>query len=339
MLIKGVPLVEMLGYDTESDPEEAPLEAEELQSLGSRVPLMGDEFEAFEPTDSAFRKRYRSSYETPSPSLTLLVQKRRMRVQMRMTRESQSLDDEGHGLGDEDHGLDDEGHEEEKAIPEGQQQAVPVVETAASEPLGLGYGALRPRELAVGEDQPTLGTWVDPEDGRVYTDIPAYVPLFAPVQTPPSPEWSLGSLPVSPLSPVVPSPIALPMATLTATILRLDALPPTLFADIDKVVRELYTRSGAVSDQIFSQRFRFRSLEREKEKATVTFGALWRPVLALEAWAGHVDTRMADMSLAVYDDHRLIHDMLVQQVAMPHELQEMSGRVTALEQKRDRRGQ
>ncbi|GKB75322.1 hypothetical protein Tco_0942217, partial [Tanacetum coccineum] len=36
--------------DTESEPEEAPYEAEELQSLGSRVPLMGEEFEAVEPS-------------------------------------------------------------------------------------------------------------------------------------------------------------------------------------------------------------------------------------------------------------------------------------------------
>ncbi|GKG60832.1 hypothetical protein Tco_0614394, partial [Tanacetum coccineum] len=33
---------------------------------------------------------------------------------------------------------------------------------------------------------------------------------------------------------------------------RLDALPPTLFADIDRDVRELYTRSGVVRDEIFS---------------------------------------------------------------------------------------
>ncbi|GJV15638.1 hypothetical protein Tco_1360961 [Tanacetum coccineum] len=86
-------------------------------------------------------------------------------------------------------------------------------------------------------------------------------------------------------------------------------MPPTLFADIDKDVRELYTRSGVVRDEIFSQ----------------------RPVLALEAHAGHVDTRMADMSRAGYDDHRRVHDMLVQQAAMQRELQEMRVRVTALE--------
>nr|GEY23649.1 hypothetical protein [Tanacetum cinerariifolium]GEY23832.1 hypothetical protein [Tanacetum cinerariifolium] len=247
-----------------------------------------------------------------------------MRVRMRMTRER--LNDEGHGLGDEDHGLDDEYHglkgeglgleEEEEAVPEGQQQAVPVMKTTASEPLGLGYRA-------------------------VYTDIPAYVPLAAPVQTPPSPEWSLGSLLVSLSSLVVPSPIASPVATLTATISvdedqflkvgaqlelhrsilydhtqRLDTLPPTLFMDIDKDVRELFTRLGAVRDKIFSQRYRFTNLEREQERATVTFGSLWRPVLALKAWVGHVDTRIADVSRARYDNHRLIHDILVQQATI-----------------------
>ncbi|GJX44077.1 hypothetical protein Tco_0260753 [Tanacetum coccineum] len=86
-----------------------------------------------------------------------------------------------------------------------------------------------------------------------------------------------------------------------------DTLPPNLVADIDRDVRELYTR------------------------------ALWRPVLTLEAWAGHVDTWLEDTSRDRYDDHRLILDMLVQQAAIQRELQEMRGRVTALEQESDRR--
>nr|GEZ33867.1 bet v I domain-containing protein [Tanacetum cinerariifolium] len=53
------------------------------------------------------------------------------------------------------------------------------------------------------------------------------------------------------------------------------------------------------------------SLEHEQERITVKFGALWRPVLALEAWAGCVDTWMTDMSWAGYDDHKLVHDMLL----------------------------
>ncbi|GJV60056.1 hypothetical protein Tco_1466156 [Tanacetum coccineum] len=376
---------------------------------------------------SSFHKRYRSSYETSSSSSPTLPVRKRYRGTSELIldtdsegcelgeedteedessdaddeREGQDLDDEGQDLDNEGQGLDDEGQgsedegpsmEEEEAAPEGQQQAVPVVDTTVSEPLGLGYGAARRRALeSIEEIAPStyevgqssrsvpepegverisafrksaLVTWVDPEDDKVYTDIPAYAPPAAPVKTPPSPEWSLGSLPVSPSSLVVPSPIASLVATSAATISvdedqfievwaqlelhgsilhdhtqRLDALPPTLVADIYKDARELYTRSGAVRDEIFSQMYRFRSLEREQEKATMTFRALWRPMLALEAWAGHVDTRMADMSWARYDDHRLIYDMLVQQAAMQRELQEMRGRVTALELERDRREQ
>ncbi|GJU73118.1 hypothetical protein Tco_1264523 [Tanacetum coccineum] len=106
-----------------------------------------------------------------------------------------------------------------------------------------------------------------------------------------------GSREVSPSSPVVPSPIALPVATPTATIL----------VDEDQFIEEckgaIY-RSGAVRDEIFSERYRFRNLEREQERATLTFRALWMPMLALEAW---------------------------------RELQEMRGRVTALELERSRR--
>ncbi|GKA73491.1 hypothetical protein Tco_0779793 [Tanacetum coccineum] len=280
--------------DTESDPEEETSAVEELQSLGSRVPLMGEEFEAFKlictrtdashssassdsttplspdyplthvlpnptPTralfhrktarmtvhvqlamspshsarvtkamaflDLASRKRYRSSYEIPSSSsssLALLVRKR-----YRGTSELiLDTDSEGDELGEEDTkedeslDADDEREivwEEVEVVPEGQQQGICVVEITASEPLGLSFGALRRLELAVGEDQPTLTTWVDLEDDRVYNDILIY-PLVARVQTPLSPEWSSGSLPISPSSPVVPSPIASPVATPTATI-------------------------------------------------------------------------------------------------------------------------
>nr|GEX90206.1 hypothetical protein [Tanacetum cinerariifolium] len=80
-----------------------------------------------------------------------------------------------------------------------------------------------------------------------------------------------------------------------------------------------------------------RSQEHELERTAVMFGALWRLVLALEAWAGHVNTRMTDMSRARYDDHRLVHDMLLQQTSLQRELQEMRGFVTPFEQERDHR--
>ncbi|GJU86887.1 hypothetical protein Tco_1294433 [Tanacetum coccineum] len=406
--------------DTESEPEEAPFEAEGLQSLGSRVPLMSEEFEAIElsgtrtdsshssassdsttplspdhpltnvlptptPTRASFHRRTARMAVRAQPAMSpglsasvteamaLLDSAFRDKLGDEDIKEDESLDadderemfdDEGHGSNDEGHGLEGEEfglEEEEVAAPEGQQQAFLVVDTAASEPLGLRYRAARHRAPEPIEEIAPSTYEVDPEDERVYINIPVYPPV-APVQTSLSPEWSSGSLPVSSSSPVVPSPIASLVATLTATISVdkdqflevgaqlelhriilynhtqcLDALPPTLFVDINKDVRELYTRSGVVRDEIFSQRYRFRSLEREQERTVVTFRALWRPVLALEAWAGHVDTRMADMSRAGYDDHRLIYDMLVQQVALQRELQEMRGRVAALEQERGRR--
>ncbi|GKD40021.1 hypothetical protein Tco_1260228, partial [Tanacetum coccineum] len=118
------------------------------------------------------------------------------------------MDDESHGIDDESRGLDDKGHsvesdgfglEEEEAIPGGQQQATLFVGIAMSVPLGIRYGVLRRRELALKEDhvyntfevgqgsgsapecerpervsasiQPILTTWTDPEDGMVHIDV------------------------------------------------------------------------------------------------------------------------------------------------------------------------
>ncbi|GJZ97311.1 hypothetical protein Tco_0669764 [Tanacetum coccineum] len=252
--------------DTVQESDQGAPQAGESQPLGSKVPLISKEFEASEPSG------YRSSYETSSSSSPTPPIRKRYRGTSEhildtetkdessnsdVEREGHGLDDEGHSLGDEGHGLDVEGH--------------------GLEDEGLGSE----EEEEVAPD--------DPEDDRVYTDIPTYPPV-APVQTPPSPEWSSGSLPVSPSSLIVPSPIASLVATPAATI--------------------------SVDEYQFLEWYRFRSLRREQERATMTFGALWRPVLALEAWTGHVDTRMAEMSRARYDDHRLIHDMLVQHAAM-----------------------
>nr|GEV08703.1 hypothetical protein [Tanacetum cinerariifolium] len=197
--------------------------------------------------------------------------------------ESHGVDDESHGLDDESYGIDGEGRGiesdgiglgEEEAVTEGQHQAVSVIGTTVIEPLVLG----RSERMSTFR-QPTLTTWTDPEDGMVYIDVPIYPPPEPPVQTPPSPEWTSGSLLISPspsvvplliLSPMipltVPSPIASPMDTSTATI-SVDEDP---FIEIDRDVSELYNRSGAVRDEIFSQRYRFRSLEHEQERTAVT---------------------------------------------------------------------
>nr|GEX05184.1 hypothetical protein [Tanacetum cinerariifolium] len=245
---------------------------------------------------SSFRKRYRSSYKTPSPSSspTLPIWKRYQGTSepIKDTKD-ESLDSDakrdsskgkGHSSEGEGHGLEDESIslEEEETVPKGQQQAVLVVDTTMNEPLGFGYKALRRRELALGEGS-VPSTFEVGQSSRVYTDILTYVPPAAPVQTSPSPEWSSSSLPVSPSSLVVPSPIALLVTTPAATISRLDAVPSTLFEGYGRDLMELYTRSREARDGFFSQRYRLRSLEHEQERATVTFRALWRQVLALEA--------------------------------------------------------
>ncbi|GKC82149.1 hypothetical protein Tco_1137866, partial [Tanacetum coccineum] len=130
-----------------------------------------------------------------------------------MDDESHGMDDESHGLDDESHGLDDEGHsvesdgfgleEEEEAVPGGSRllRTFEVKHGSGSAPESE-----RPERVSASR-QSTLTTWTDPEDGMVYIDVPAYPPPTPPVQTPPSPEWSFGSLPISPSPSIVPSPI------------------------------------------------------------------------------------------------------------------------------------
>ncbi|GJX96313.1 hypothetical protein Tco_0352111 [Tanacetum coccineum] len=255
---------------------------------------------------------YISSSETPSPSssLTLPIRKRNQDTSelVEDTEDESSdsdtkgedSDDEGPGSEDEGPGSEDEGpgSDKEEAAPEGEQQAVPVMDTTADKPLGLGYEVLRRQQQRVEETlaprPPVRTTWVDPMDDTIYTDIPIYIPqVRVPVQESPSPEWSSGSLPVSPSSPAVPTPVASPTTTPAATIaVDEDALPPTLFEGYDRDLRELYTSLRAVRDEIFSQHYRLRSLEQEQEKAII-----WRLVLALESWVGHVDAQRAEMCI------------------------------------------
>ncbi|GKE60351.1 hypothetical protein Tco_1510718, partial [Tanacetum coccineum] len=231
--------------------------------------------------------------------------------------------DKGSTVEDEDPAARDEGlaagveglEEEEEVVPGGQQQAAPVVGTVGS---GSAPESERPERVSASR-QPTLTTWTDLEDDMVYIDDPAYPPPAPHVQTPPSPEWTSGSLPISPSPFVVPSPVSLPMISLTVPspvataataetegfltelgaqvkmqgglirdhAIQLEELSSALFEDRD--IGELFTRLGAVRDEIFSQRYRFRSLEYEQKRVTVTFEVIRRLVLALESWAGQTD--------------------------------------------------
>nr|GEV91709.1 hypothetical protein [Tanacetum cinerariifolium] len=218
-------------------------------------------------SDSVFRKRFRSSYESsPSvspPDLPFGCED--------AEDEGPTAEDKDPTAGDESLAAGVEGQEEEEAVPGGSATGSSGCGDSCNRAFRTwGPGSTLESERPEGVSafrQPTLTTWMDPEDSIVYIGIPTYPPPAPPVQTPPSPE----------------------------------------------------------------------SLEREQERTVVTFGALWRPVLALEAWVRRVDTRMVDMSRAGYDDHRLVYDMLVDQAALQRELQEMRDRVTDLEHERDRR--
>ncbi|GJX22932.1 hypothetical protein Tco_0227377 [Tanacetum coccineum] len=206
-------------------------------------------------SDSAFCKRFRSSYESSpsssSPDLSLWKCYQGT---------SELVDDDKEKEEDEEEDEDMDESSDSDSVSEDAKDEGPTTEDedptvgdeglamgdegpAVGEPLGLGYGALRRREIALGEGrmpsifevgqssgsvpeskrpervsalrQPTLTTWIDPEDGIVYIDVPAYPPPAPPVQTPPSPEWSSSLLHVSPAPSIVPSPISSPMISLT----------------------------------------------------------------------------------------------------------------------------
>ncbi|GJR21687.1 hypothetical protein Tco_0970214 [Tanacetum coccineum] len=265
----------LYGTDTESEPFEDPIETEtpETARMVMRVPpamspgLSASMAEVATMSEFAFRKRFRSSYESsPSCSLPDLPSQKRYRGTSELVEDDdeedeeieESLDsdnmsedaedegptaedgdpatgdeglitgDEGPGMGVESRGLDDEGHDldgeghnvksdglglrEDEAVPEGSSRQFRTFE------VGQGSGSApepeRPERVSASK-QPTLTTWIDLEDGMVYIDVPAYPPPAPSVQTPPSPEWSSGSLPISQAPSIIPLPISSPMIPLT----------------------------------------------------------------------------------------------------------------------------
>nr|GEZ10688.1 hypothetical protein [Tanacetum cinerariifolium] len=138
---------------------------------------------------SSFHKRYRSFYETSSSSSPTLSVRKRYRGTSKLILDHDSEGDE----------LEEKDTEEDKSSDvdderESRRYALELTEEIAPSTYEVG------------------------QSSRVYIDILTYAPPAAPVQTPSSPEWSLGSLPVSPSSLVVSSPIDSLVATLTATI-------------------------------------------------------------------------------------------------------------------------
>ncbi|GKB21273.1 hypothetical protein Tco_0855196 [Tanacetum coccineum] len=279
-------------------------------------------------SDSTFHKRFRSYYKTsPSSSPPDLPSRKHSRGTSELIEDDEEEDkdeedkeeEESSNFDNENEDVRDEGPApRDEGLAAGDEGLVMRVES-----LGLGYGALRRREIAsregqmpsvfeVGQSsgsvpeperpkrvsalrQPTLTTWIDPEDGRAYIDVLAY-PL--PVQTPPSLELSSGLLPVSPAPSIIPSPILSPMIPLT--IPTPIASPATIKAEgfLTELEAQVEMQGGLIYDHT---RYQLRSLEHEQERVAMTFGAILRPVLAMESWACQTDAQRASLWHAIGD--------------------------------------
>ncbi|GJT92907.1 hypothetical protein Tco_1081752, partial [Tanacetum coccineum] len=262
-------------------------------------------------SDSVFCKRFRSSYESsPSSSSPDLLSRKRSWGTSELVEddneededeeeeeveessdsdsESEDAEDEGPVARDEGLAVGDKGPSiiveslglgRDEAVPEGQQQAAPVIETD----LGQGSRSVpepkRP-ERVYALRHPTLTTWIYPEDGRAYIDVPAYPPPTPPVQTPPSPEWSSSSLPISP----APSNVEMHGGLIYDHTIRLGELSPALFKRYDKDIGELFTR----------------------------------PVLALESWAGQMDAQRVALWHAISDTQMENRELRLQIIEERH---------------------
>ncbi|GKC31100.1 hypothetical protein Tco_1038394 [Tanacetum coccineum] len=218
--------------------------------------------------------------------------------------------DEGPGMRVESRGLDDEGYsvesdglslEEEEVVLEGQQRAVLVLGTVVSAPLGLGYGVLRRRELALEEDH-VYNTF---EVGHGSRSAPEFKRPER-VSTPPSLEWSSGSLLISPSPSIAHSPISSPMIPLitqspiaTPATAETEGFLTELGAQVE--IQEGLILDYAILLEELSPALFERSLKHEQERVAMTFGALWRPVLALESWAGQTNAQRAALWHAISD--------------------------------------
>ncbi|GJT38217.1 hypothetical protein Tco_0938082 [Tanacetum coccineum] len=290
-------------------------------------------------SESMFCRRFRSSYErSPSLSPPNLPLRKHYQEDEGSTVEDEdpavgdeglaaevegpSTDDESYSLDAEIRGLYDEGHsvesdglgleEEWEAVPEDQQQALQLLMDLPQSPRDLSGSV---RHL----DSHMLYHMTRPVEGMVYIDVPTYPPPAPPVQTPPSPEWTSSSLPISPSPSVLPSPASSPMIPLTAP--SPVALPATAETEgfLTKLGAQVQMQRGlihdhavgAVREEIFFKRYKFRSIKYEQEWVTVTFGAIWRQVLALESWVGQTDAQRETLWHAISDMQGDNLDLLV----------------------------
>ncbi|GKE08248.1 hypothetical protein Tco_1411799 [Tanacetum coccineum] len=264
-------------------------------------------------SDSAFRKRFRSSYESlPSSSPPDLPLRKRYRGTSKLVEDddveeddkegddkeedeemkessdfdnlSKDAEDEGPTIEDDDPAAGDEGL---AAGDEGPSMGVESLSLGGDEAVPRGQQrAASVAETAVGEPlglgYRALRRWeIALGEGRmpsvfevVYIDVPAYPPPAPPAQTPLSLEWSSGSLPISPAPSIVPSPISSPMIPLT--------------------VPSPVVSPAMAETKGFLTELRCKGID----------SSIWRPALAMESWAGQTDAQRAAMWHAISDTQR-----------------------------------
>ncbi|GKB16297.1 hypothetical protein Tco_0850220 [Tanacetum coccineum] len=265
--------------------------------------------EAMALSPPSFCKRYKSSFETPSsspsplPSPTLHIWKS-YRGTSELILDTETEDDEseaeGAGLGSEeseDKGPNSEGEEAAAA----RRHALKLAEDPAPTTFEVGQSSrLVPDQLRANETPriPTHPTWVDLEHDTIYLDIEI---------DPRSLTTQAATISVDEDEfKEVGAPLDLHGSILQDHTQRLDALPPILFEDMGQ------------------------------GQATITFGALWQLVLALEAWVGQTDAQRAALWQARYEDQREKHALRMQHDADQREMQGLRERVATLERMMDR---
>ncbi|GJR63125.1 hypothetical protein Tco_1505287 [Tanacetum coccineum] len=244
-------------------------------------------------SESAFRKRFRSSYESsPSVSPPDLPLRKRYRGTSELVEDSEEEDDEedeeieekdedpaaedkgltagvegpdmhdeGYGLDDEIYDMDDESHCVDDEGHSVESDGLSLEEEEEAVLGGQQQASFAQFTFEVGQ-----GSGSAPESERPER-VSAFRQPTLTIWT--DPEYDMVYIDV----PTYPPP-APPVQTPPYRFVWLEELSPAMFE---------------------------RSLEYEQERVAVRFGAIWRPVLALESWAGQTDAQRAALWHAISD--------------------------------------
>ncbi|GJY74675.1 hypothetical protein Tco_0479106 [Tanacetum coccineum] len=143
-------------------------------------------------SDSAIRKRFMSSYKSsPSSSPPNLPLRKHYQGTSKLVEDDEEEEDDEKG-GDKEEDEEIEESSNSDSVSEDAEDKGPTAEdkdtAAGDEGLAAGDEGLeseRPERVPALR-QPTLTTWIDPEDGIAYIDVHVYPPPALHVQTLPS---------------------------------------------------------------------------------------------------------------------------------------------------------